>query len=96
MSEDGTFDTSAASASSSFADAAKKAGEPVKIGEAKGIDFPETEEERERKLREEEEDKTPARKSISTYVLLFTYIYIFNNSVSYLLVLLCTETIILL
>ena len=71
MSEDGTFDTSAASASSSFADAAKKAGEPVKIGEAKGIDFPETEEERERKIREEEEDKTPARKSI-----LFTYIYI--------------------
>eukprot|EP00598_Pedospumella_elongata_P002858 CAMPEP_0184976310 /NCGR_PEP_ID=MMETSP1098-20130426/7296_1 /TAXON_ID=89044 /ORGANISM="Spumella elongata, Strain CCAP 955/1" /LENGTH=379 /DNA_ID=CAMNT_0027499157 /DNA_START=43 /DNA_END=1182 /DNA_ORIENTATION=- len=34
--------------------------EPMDISNAKGIDFPETEEERERKLREEEEDKTPA------------------------------------
>jgi len=34
--------------------------EPMDI--SKPIDFPETDEERERKVREEEEDKTPARK----------------------------------
>ncbi len=36
---------------------------PMEVDSAKGIDFPETEEERERKLLEAEEDKTPPRKT---------------------------------
>eukprot|EP01032_Pedospumella_encystans_P010177 gene10177-11915_t len=55
--------TSAPAATQAFTEAADEVedqSEPMDISNAKGIDFPETEEERERKLREEEEDKTPA------------------------------------
>ena len=52
----------ATKASTEAADEVEDQSEPMDISNAKGIDFPETEEERERKLREEEEDKTPARK----------------------------------
>jgi hypothetical protein len=75
LSEDGSFDTSAAtvaaaSAAKASAVAAATAtapdaeSEPMQVGDAKGIDFAETEEEKERKLREEEEDKTPPRTSL--------------------------------
>eukprot|EP01032_Pedospumella_encystans_P008701 gene8701-10295_t len=50
----------ATKASTEAADEVEDQSEPMDISNAKGIDFPETEEERERKLREEEEDKTPA------------------------------------
>lgn len=51
--------------------------EPMDISNAKGIDFPETEEERERKLREEEEDKTPARKFIAWFLF---FVFILESS----------------
>jgi hypothetical protein len=93
MNEDGHFDTAAAAAPAA-ADApsyAAAASKPVAVGSA--VDFPETDEERERKIREEEEDKTPARKKYFPFifaVLVFCFVlFLFLLCVFLLFFVLC-------